>query len=270
MMDSPRACDNCGRRLRPEARFCPECGHSLQAPDPPGPRPPAWGPNRSRDLLLVLVGVVLLGVGTGVSLVLLRHHSSGNAGGGQGGVSAGSASPAAALSPPAAAPSSPAAASSPGTSPSSTLPPQQQAADGVAALLAQSGADRTAIVAAVADVENCANLSQDEAVFNNAASSHQSLVGKLAALPDGSALPASMLQDLTTAWQASGQADQDFAQWTQDEISQGCSTNYQSDPNFAAATGPDDQATTYKKAFVAAWTGIATQYNLPAYSWDQI
>ena len=326
MMDSPRVCDNCGRRLRPEARFCPECGRSLQAPEPPGTaagpawpdntrtvtrfpaapvaepgpppmrdrlpsrpsgapqrgaepwpvaelpgtRPPVRRPNQSRDLLLVLAGVVVLGVGTGVSLVLLGHHSSGSASGGQGSVSAGSASPAAALSSSAVAPSSPAAASSPVTSPSATLPSQQQAAEGVAGLLAQSGADRTAVTAAVADVESCANLNQDEAVFNNAASSRQSLLGKLAALPGGSALPASMLQDLTTAWQASGQADQDFAMWTQDEISQGCSTNYQSDPNFAAAAGPDDQATTSKEAFVAAWKGIATQYNLPVYQWNQI
>jgi hypothetical protein len=44
--------------------------------------------------------------------------------------------------------------------------------------------------------------------------------------------PASMLQDLTTAWQASGEADQGFAKWTQDEISQGCSTNDQSDASY--------------------------------------
>jgi uncharacterized lipoprotein len=49
-----------------------------------------------------------------------------------------------------------------------------------------------------------------------------------------------MLQDLTTAWQASGQADQDFVKWTQDEISQGCSTNYQSDVSYQATTVPDE------------------------------
>jgi hypothetical protein len=79
-----------------------------------------------------------------------------------------------------------------------------------------------------------------------------------------------MLQDLTTAWQASGQADQDFAGWTQDEISHGCSTNYQSDASYQAATGPDAQATKDKKAFAALWTAIANEYGLPLYQYNQI
>jgi hypothetical protein len=139
-------------------------------------------------------------------------------------------------------------------------------------LLAQSGTDRTAVTQAVSAVEDCsANLSQDETIFNDAASSRQALLGKLAALPDRSALPTSMLPDLTTAWQASGQADQDFAKWTQDEISQGCSsTNYQSETNFAAATVPDNQATKYKKAFATLWTEVASEYGLPDYQYNQI
>ena len=126
----------------------------------------------------------------------------------------------------------------------------------------------TQAVSAVADCSP--GLSQDETIFSNAASSRQALLGKLAALPDRSALPASMLQDLTTAWQASGQADQDFANWTQDEISHGCSTNYQSDASYQAATVPDDQATTDKKAFAALWTAIANEYGLPLYQYNQI
>ena len=159
----------------------------------------------------------------------------------------------------------PAAVSSP------ALPPRQQAAQALAVLLAQSGTDRAAITQAVSAVADCSpGLSQDETIFSNAASSRQALLGQLAALPDRSALPASMLQDLTTAWQASGQADQDFASWTQDEISHGCSTNYQSDASYQAAKGPDDQATTDKKAFAALWTAIADEYGLPVYQYNQI
>jgi hypothetical protein len=106
--------------------------------------------------------------------------------------------------------------------------------------------------------------------FSQAASARQALLGKLAALPGRSALPAPMLQDLTLAWQASDEADQDFAKWTQDEIAQGCSTNDRSDANFTAATGPDGEATKYKKAFAALWTSIATQYSLPAYQYNQL
>jgi hypothetical protein len=178
---------------------------------------------------------------------------------------------------PAATPTSSAAAPSAVSSPapsavsSPVLPLRRQAAQALAALLAQSGTDRTAVTQAVSAVADCSpGLSQDATIFSNAASSHQALLGKLAALPDRSALPASMLQDLTTAWQASGEADQDFAKWTQDEISQGCSTNYQSDASYQATTVPDDQATKYKKAFAALWTAIANEYGLPLYQYNQI
>jgi len=171
-----------------------------------------------------------------------------------------------ALSPTAAAvaSTSPAAVASPG------LPPRQQAAQALAALLAQSGTDRAAVTQAVYAVQGCSpGLGQDETIFSDAAASRQTLLGKLAALPDRSALPA-LLQDLTMAWQASGQADQDFAEWTHDEILHGCSTNYQSDASFQAAMGPDEQATTDKKAFVALWTAIADEYGLPLYQYNQI
>jgi hypothetical protein len=148
---------------------------------------------------------------------------------------------------------------------------RRQAAQALAALLAQSGTDRAAVTQAVTAVADCSpGLSQNETIFSNAASSHQVLLGKLAALADRSALPASMLQDLTTAWQASGQADQDFANWTQDEISHGCSTNYQSDASYQATTVPDKQATKDKKAFAALWTAIANEYGLPLYQYNQI
>jgi hypothetical protein len=173
---------------------------------------------------------------------------------------------------PAAAPASssaPSPVSSPVSSPA--LPSRRQAAQALAALLAQSGTDRAAVTQAVSAVADCSpGLSQDETIFSNAASSRQALLGKLAALADRSALPASMLQDLTTAWQASGEADQDFANWTKDEISHGCSTNYQSDASYQATTVPDDQATTDKKAFAALWAAIADEYGLPSYQYNQI
>jgi protein kinase-like protein len=162
-------------------------------------------------------------------------------------------------SPAAAAVSSPAVAS------------RQQAAQDLAGLLAQSGTDRAAITQAFNAVADCSpGLSQDETIFNDAASSHQALLGKLAALPGRSALPAAMLQDLTAAWQASAEADQDFASWTQDEISHGCSTNYKSDASYKAATVPDDHATQDKKAFAALWKAIANEYGLPSYHYNQI
>ena len=178
-----------------------------------------------------------------------------------------SPAPSAGSSPVSSAVSSP--TSSAGSSPA--VASRRQAAQDLAGLLAQSGTDRTAITQAFSAVADCSpGLSQDETVFSTAASSHQALLGKLAALPDRSALPASILQDLTAAWQASAEADQDFANWTRDEISHGCSTDYQSDASYQAAKGPDDQATTDKKAFAALWTAIADEYGLPSYQYNQI
>jgi hypothetical protein len=184
------------------------------------------------------------------------------------------AAPAAVASPASSALASP--ASSAGASPASSAvsspvaPTRRQAAQNLAALVTQSGTDRAAITQAVNAVQACsAGLSQDETVFSDAAASHQDLLGKLAALPGRSALPASMLQDLTLAWQASAEADQDFASWTQDEISR-CSTDDQSDPSYQAAMAPDNEATKYKKAFVALWTPIANEYGLPLYQYSQI
>jgi hypothetical protein len=166
---------------------------------------------------------------------------------------------------------SPASSPTPSAVSSPAVPPRQQAAQALAALLAQSGTDRAAITQAFNAVADCsAGLSQDETIFSNAASSRQALLVKLAALQDRSALPAAMLQDLTTAWQASGQADQDFARWTQDEISRGCRPDDQSDAGYQAAIGPNDQATTSKKAFVAQWKAIADEYGLPVYAYNQI
>ena len=185
------------------------------------------------------------------------------------------AAPAAVASPASSALASP--PSSAGASPASSAvsspvaPTRRQTAQTLAALLAQSGTDRAAVTQAVSAVQDCSpGLSQDETVFSDAAASHQDLLGKLAALPGRSALPASMLQDLTMAWQVSGEADQDFARWTQDEISRGCSTDDHSDANYQAAMVPDNQATTYKKAFVAQWTAIANEYGLPLYRYNQI
>jgi len=167
--------------------------------------------------------------------------------------------------------SSPVSSPAPAAVSSPALPARRQAAQALAVLLAQSGTDRAAVTQAVNAVADCSpGLSRDETIFSTAASSRQVLLGKLAALPDRAALPASMLQDLTTAWQASGQADQDFAGWTQDEISRGCSTNYQSDASYQAATVPDAQATKDKKAFAALWTAIANEYGLPLYQYNQI
>lgn len=113
-------------------------------------------------------------------------------------------------------------------------------------------------------------MSQDQQTLDNSAASRQQLLSQLASLPGRSALPAQMLQNLTSAWQESATADQDLAKWASDEASRGCSQNAQADPNYAAAAIPDNQAKADKIAFVNQWNSIAAEYGLTTYQWDQI
>jgi hypothetical protein len=150
-------------------------------------------------------------------------------------------------------------------------PSEQAAAQNLASLLTQSASDRSAITGAVSDVSQCgSNLSGDASTFQQAAGSRQRLLSQLAQLPDASALPAQLVQDLTGAWQASQQADTDFAAWANDENTNGCTPNDSGDANYQAASGPDNTATTDKKAFVSQWNPIATQYGLTTYQWNEL
>jgi hypothetical protein len=148
---------------------------------------------------------------------------------------------------------------------------ERVAAQALAGLLAQSATDHSSIANAVTNVNKCSpNLASDARVFRQAARSRQQLLAKLATLPDRSALPAQVTQQLTSAWQASQQADRDYGAWTGDQISHGCKANDTSDANYQAAAGPDNQATTAKVAFVGRWDPIATSYGLPSYQWDEL
>jgi len=156
-------------------------------------------------------------------------------------------------------------------SPTATQVTEQQAAQNLGGMLSQSVSDRSAITQAVNDVQACGpSLKQDPQVFERAANSRRTLLADLADMSGASALPAPMLHDLTGAWQASIAADNDFAQWANDEISNGCVQDDTSDPGSVAANGPDAQATTDKQAFVSVWNPMAAQYGLTTYTWNQL
>jgi hypothetical protein len=176
--------------------------------------------------------------------------------------------------PPAGLPKSPTpvfTSSSPSPTPTSASPSaQQQAAASLAALLSQSVGDRNSVSGAFHDVMQCGpNLDQDAQIFRSSATSRQGLLNQLADLPSRSALPGPMLQDLTSAWQASVEADQDFAAWAQDQVSGGCIPN-QPDSHFQAANGPDLRATADKKAFLRLWNPLAGQYHLARYQQNEL
>ena len=185
-----------------------------------------------------------------------------------------SGGPAAGTSPGGASSASPDASGSAAASPSAPSPSaatEQQAAANVAAMLSQSVSDRAAISSAASDVGGCGpNLNSDPKVFGDAANSRQSLLASLTTMPGRAALPPALISDLTQAWQASIAADRAYAQWANDEITQGCVRNDTSDSGYQAATAPDTSATKYKAAFAAEWNPIAARYGLTQYQQDQL
>ncbi|HET9968715.1 MAG TPA: hypothetical protein VFQ68_10790, partial [Streptosporangiaceae bacterium] len=97
------------------------------------------------------------------------------------------------------------------------------------------------------------------------------LLSRLASMPGRSQLPAAMLQDLTSAWQASAQVDTDLARWAQDNATRGCHHHRGRPDAFLRASGtPEARATVAKRAFAARWNPIARQYGLTTYQRNQL
>jgi hypothetical protein len=148
---------------------------------------------------------------------------------------------------------------------------EQQAAQSLSTLLSQSVLDRSEINAASNDVTSCGpSLSQDSQTFDTASSSRQSLITQLSALPGASAFSPEMIQSLTSAWQASEQVDQDYANWANSEYENGCVPNDTSNTYYQEAVTPNQEATTDKQTFANLWNPIATKYGLPTYQWNQL
>ena len=249
--------------------FEPSPPYPDRSPDgPTAPRQPPRRHDRDRrsvPLALWLVLIVLLLGGAGAAFKLL-HHSPGKAGTASGAAAGAAASGSASRN---AAPSGTASkAAASGTASAGT---EQQAAAGVAALLSQSATDRTATNAAANDTASCGpDLKSDPAVFGNAVTSRQALLTKLAAVPGRATLPAALITELTGAWQASIAADQAYVKWANDELAKTCVPNDTADPGFQATVTPNQQATTDKMQFAAAWQPVAAKYGLTTYQPGQL
>ena len=204
--------------------------------------PASGGPRRpSRPLVTVIVAAALVAVVAGV--VIFRALSGSAAAGGTSG-------------------STPSA---------SSQDARRQAAVRLSGLLAASVTDRAAVTGAAEDVRGCGpSLRQDARTFARAASSRQHLLSLLATLPGRPLLPAAMVKDLSSAWQASAQVDTDLARWTQDNIARGCNRNSRSDSSLRASYIPEGRATAGKRAFATLWDPIARQYGLTAYHRNQL
>jgi hypothetical protein len=151
--------------------------------------------------------------------------------------------------------------------PSQPLGPQE--AQSLNRLLEQSSRDRTDSVGAVADIENCGDLRQDQTTLGSSAQSRQTLLHQLSRLK----LPNSthLVSALTVAWKASIGADESYAAWAGDLATRRCVGHASvNDPNYQKAGGYDGQATAAKRQFASAWKPIAVSYGLPQYGQSNI
>ena len=204
------------------------------APAPGGPRRPG------RRLVPVIVAAALVAIVAGVLIFRALSGSTGTGGTGS-------------------------------TSSASAQDARRQAAVRLSGLLAQSVTDRAAVTRAAEDVRGCGPfLHQDARTFARAASSRQQLLSRLASLPGRSVLPAAMLQDLTSAWQASAQVDTDLAGWAQGKIDRGCHRNSPPDARLRASYVPEARAAAGKRAFASLWNPLARQYGLTTYQRNQL
>jgi hypothetical protein len=162
--------------------------------------------------------------------------------------------------------SSPSSVSStPATTPAPAAA-QKAAAEQLNALLSQGGNDHSDVVGAVLNVETCKSLRSARTTFATAATNRNNLLAKLGTLPNRSALPPALLADLTTAWQASAQADNDLHDWAQDLVSGGCHKGKtHDDQKYKDSLGPDSTASSAKARFSGEWQPLARKYGLPVY-----
>lgn len=147
---------------------------------------------------------------------------------------------------------------------------QLRAATALSGLLAQSGTDRAHVIDAVTNVQNCGrNLAADAQIFRADAANRRTLLAKLQALPDRSALSSAMLTDLTNGWQASAKVDDDLAKWAQAAAGH-CKGGDKNNPSLQASYAYDGPATDGKMAFTKLWNPLARKDNLPTYQNTQI
>jgi hypothetical protein len=147
---------------------------------------------------------------------------------------------------------------------------EAQAATQLSGLLAESGNDRSDVEAAAGNVEQCKQLAAGAREFTKAATNRQTLLAKLAQLPDRSALPPAMVADINGAWRASATVDEDLAKWASRAATSGCHKGNSKDPNLNASLNYDGIATQDKTAFVELWNPLARKDSLPTYTVDQL
>ena len=153
------------------------------------------------------------------------------------------------------------------TPPTTTAPTSAERSEALAVngVLAQSTNDRNQVRSAITALTSCTDVATEAAALQSVATSRQSLLVRVDNLDLGQLPNSARLQSvLATALSESVQADHDFASWSRDLESDGCSpASATNDPNYQAAAEPDNAAESAKAVFAALWDPVARSFNLP-------
>ncbi|WNI15952.1 hypothetical protein [Actinacidiphila sp. ITFR-21] len=150
----------------------------------------------------------------------------------------------------------------------------EQQAKALDALLDTSGDSRSAVVAAVASVKDCKDLSGASARLRDAATQRTGLVTRLGTLSvDRLPNHAALTEELTKAWKASAAADVHYANWADQTGSDPGACKGGHARSTSETTAGDTQsytATTQKKKAVKLWNAIAGKYGLTKREYRQL
>lgn len=257
--------------------------------------PPVYARRPSRRWvapMAIAAAVLIAGAAVGAALVVIHHDNQGSS---NHSTAAQATRKSAATLPTAGMQTTATAAPPPAPSTSTTNPIAAEEAATLANLLSQSANQRSGVVAAVAAISSCGDLSGAQEALSIAATQRNRLLQQLendqfAALPNSSQL----ILALSTAWESSESSDNSYAQWAQDEMDRytgfgtftstytytstavvtstgsGCVPDDYADANYQAAQQTDQQASTAKQAFVNEWNPVATTYGLPTWTSNQV
>ncbi|MGW4248878.1 hypothetical protein [Nocardia sp. NPDC004722] len=159
---------------------------------------------------------------------------------------------------------------------SSTTPSTAQSAaatrqaNAVSALLDRSHTSRATAAAAIPAILACRNVAHEAAELSATETERQSeytdaIHLDLSALPAGTQLKSDLVDALTTSYLA----DDAYARWATN-IATSCNSTAPQTADYRSGNNYSSQATTAKRAFIAAWNPIATTHNLPTRAEEDI
>lgn len=219
----------------------------------PGARSGQGRPSRK-----VIIGAVVAACAVGGILV--------------GGLLGGGSSPAKSTHKAAAGGTPSATGTSSGSASSSALSPAAQTqAAALSKLLGTANSSRQAVIGAVAAIQKCDKLPDDQTALTQAAAQRRQLLASLAALKvDKLPTGQSLVDQLNQAWQASASADDAYAAWAGDLAASCDPSKPQDNAHKSAGDQASGTASTAKKQASTIWNAIATQGGLQSFGDTQL